>query len=390
MKTVAILGSTGSIGKNAIKVISSLNKRFKITALAAGRNIRVFAEQINRLRPKIAAIRDENKINALKKAVHTRTKLFAGQNGIEQIANCGADIIVMAIAGSNALLPTLKSLDKSKRLALANKECLVMAGNIIMQQAKKHEVEIIPIDSEQSAIFQCLKNEEKKSLEKIYLTCSGGPLKDMSQKQLEGVKPDFALQHPRWKMGKKISIDSATLMNKGLEVIETSYLFNLPVEKIEVVIHPEALVHSLVQFLDGTIIAQLSRADMQIPIQYALTYPERFPVPVGKLDFSQTKNLSFYLPDLSKFPCLRLALVAARERGLAGCVLNASDEECVAAFLKGKIRLTDIPWTIEKILAKLKNKFNPTLQEILQADQWARDQVRTILGTVPHNSLFCM
>jgi 1-deoxy-D-xylulose-5-phosphate reductoisomerase len=389
MKTVAILGSTGSIGRNTLKVISRLNRKFKVVALATGKNSQVLAKQINRLRPKLAAIMDESKVNALKKAIHTRTKLFAGQKAIEQVANCGADIIVMAIGGSTALLPTLKSLDKSRRLALANKECLVMAGNIIMQQARKHEVEIIPIDSEQSAIFQCLKDEGKNSLEKIYLTCSGGPLKDMSQEELEYVKPDFALRHPRWKMGKKISIDSATLMNKGLEVIEANYLFDLPVDKIKVVIHPEALVHSLVQFLDGTIIAQLSRADMRIPIQYALTYPERFPVSMSKLDFSQTRNLSFHLPDLSKFPCLRLALAAARERGLAGCVLNASDEECVAAFLEGKIRLTDIAWIIEKVLAKLKNKLNPTLQEILQADQWARDQVRTILGTVPHNSLFC-
>ena len=379
MKTIAILGSTGSIGKNTLRVIARLKDKFKIVALASGKNTRLLAEQINKFRPRLAAIMDETKFACLKKEVDVRIKLLAGQEGINEVANFGADIVVMAISGSAALLPTLKSLEKSKRLALANKECLVMAGDIIMRKAKAHRVELIPIDSEQSAIFQCLKDEPKKSLERIYLTGSGGPLKDIAKDELEFVEPDFALRHPRWNMGKKISIDSATLMNKGFEVIEAGYLFGISQDKIEVLIHPQALVHSLVQFVDGTILAQLGRTDMRIPIQYALTYPQRLPLRLSKLELSKVGKLTFNLPDLVKFPCLKLAFEAAREKGLSGCVLNAGDEECVLAYLEGKIKFNDIARIIAKVLAKLKNKDNPTLDEILETDRWAREQVRKYL-----------
>lgn len=376
MKTVAILGSTGSIGKNALRVISRLKNKFKVVALAAGTNTELFAEQINRFRPHLAAIMDESKFASLKKDVRVRTRLLSGREGVEEVADSGADIAVMAIAGGAALLPTLKSLEKPKRLALANKEGLVMAGHIIMRRADECGVEIIPIDSEHSAIFQCLKDEENLSLEKIYLTASGGPLKDMAKEALESVEPDFALRHPKWRMGKKISIDSATLMNKGLEVIEAGYLFNLAPEKIEVLIHPEAVVHSLVQFCDGTILAQLAVADMRLPIQYALTYPHRISRGFSRIDFAGIKKLSFQTPDLSKFPCLKLAMEVAKQKGLAGAALCASDEECVQAYLSGKIKFTDIARIIAKILAKLKNKPDPTLEEILQIDKWARDEVR--------------
>lgn len=376
MKTVAILGSTGSIGRNTLEVISRLGDEFKVIALATGGNALLLAEQINKFYPVLAAIMDESKFTSLKEEVRVNTELLAGQEGINQVADSGADIVLMAIGGSAALLPTLKSLGKSKRLALANKESLVMAGDIIIQNARKCKVEIIPIDSEHSAIFQCLKDEESISLEKIYLTGSGGPLKDVAKEELESVEPDFALCHPKWRMGKKISIDSATLMNKGLEVIEATYLFGLPAEKIKVLIHPEALVHSLVQFVDGTILAQLGVTDMRIPIQYALTYPKRMPTRLSRIDFSKVRNFSFYLPDLNRFPCLNLAIQVARQKGLAGAVLCASDEECVAAFLEGKIKITDIARIIEDILAKLKNKVSPQLDEILQADRWAREQVK--------------
>ncbi len=379
MKTVAILGSTGSIGKNALKVISQLGDNFKVVALAAGGNTHLFAEQINEFSPRVAAIMDETKFPSLKGEVSVRTKLLAGKWGIEQVADCGADIAVMAISGSAALLPTLKCLEKSKRLALANKECLVMAGDIIIEKARKYNVEIIPIDSEHSAIFQCLKDEENSSLEKIYLTGSGGPLKDIAKEALEFIEPGFALRHPRWKMGKKISIDSATLMNKGFELIEAHYLFGLSPDKIKVVIHPEAVVHSLVEFCDGTILAQLGVADMCIPIQYALTYPQRFPNRLSKLDFAQVGRLSFHFPDLAKFPCLDLAIQVARQRGLAQAVLCVSDEECVFAYLEGKIKITDIVRIITQVLAKLKNKADPALEEILQIEQWAREQVRRYL-----------
>ena len=246
MKTVAILGSTGSIGRNALEVVAQLPAKFKVVALAAGKNAPLFTEQINKFRPQLAAIMDKTKFSAVKKDV--QTKLLADQEGIEAVAACGADIIVMAIGGTAALLPTLKSLEKSKRLALANKECLVMAGDIIIQKAKKFAVEIIPIDSEHSAIFQCLKDEGKEKIERIYLTGSGGPLKDIVQEDLEFVQPDFALSHPRWKMGKKISIDSATLMNKGLEVIEANYLFDLSPDRIEVLIHPQSMIWFLCSY----------------------------------------------------------------------------------------------------------------------------------------------
>jgi len=379
-KTVAILGCTGSIGKNALKVVSQLRDRFKVIALAAGTNTALFARQINKFRPRLAAIMDESRFPSLKKSTNIRSKLLAGQEGIEQVAGCGADIVVMAIGGSAALLPVLRSLEKSSRLALANKECLVMAGDIIMRKSKRRGVEVIPIDSEHSAIFQCLKDEEKSGLEKIYLTGSGGPLKYVAKEDLEFISPDVALRHPRWKMGKKISIDSATLMNKGFEVIEANYLFGLSPDKIEVLIHPEAVVHSMVQFVDGTILAQLSEADMRIPIQYALTYPQRISARLSRLNFSQIKRLSFHLPDLAKFPCLKLGLAVAREKGLAGAVLCAADEECVGAFLAGKIRLNDIARIITGVLSKLKNKTDPALEEILQADRWAREQTIKLLN----------
>jgi 1-deoxy-D-xylulose-5-phosphate reductoisomerase len=372
MKTIAILGSTGSIGRNALKVISCFPDRFKVVALAAGANIKLLTEQINEFHPALAACRDRGEYSG---GVNGRTKLLFGQEAIEQVAGCGADIVVMAIGGSAALLPVLKCLEKSKRLALANKECLVMAGDIVMQRAKARGVEIIPIDSEHSAIFQCLKEEARGSLERIYLTGSGGPLWNTAKGDLEFVKPDFALQHPRWQMGKKISIDSATLINKGFEVIEANYLFGLAPDKIKVLIHPQAVVHSLVQFIDGSILAQLAAADMRIPIQYALTYPERMPAQFSRLDFSGMEQLSFHLPDSARFPCLDLAIAVAQQKGLAGAALNACNEECVSAFLSGRIRITDFARIIENVLSKLKNKPQPSLKEILDIDRWAREEI---------------
>ena len=245
-----------------------------------------------------------------------------------------------------------------------------------MRKAKEHGVEIIPIDSEHSAIFQCLTQENKKSLEKIYLTGSGGPLRKIAKEEFEFIEPDFALRHPRWQMGKKISIDSATLMNKGFEVIEAHYLFGLDPDSIEILIHPEAIVHSLVQFVDGTILAQLGIADMCLPIQYALTYPKRLRNKLPRLNFSEIKNLSFSLPDSNKFPCLGLAVQAARQKGLAPAALCAADEECVCAYLSGKIKITDFAWIIRDVLADLKDKASPSLEEILKVDEWARQKVK--------------
>lgn len=382
MKTVAILGSTGSIGRNTLKVVSRLKGKFKVVALAAGGNTPLFAAQLNEFRPQLAAMMNADNFIQLKKAVKVRTKLVFGEEGVGRVAACGADIVVMAIGGSAALLPTLVAMEKTKRLALANKESLVMAGDIVMQKARHHQVEIIPVDSEHSAIFQCLKDEPGSSLERIYLTGSGGPLKDIAKDELEFVPPHLALRHPKWQMGKKISIDSATLMNKGFEVIEAHYLFNLPPAKISVLIHPEAVVHSLVQFVDGVVLAQLGIQDMRIPIQYALTYPLRLAARIARLDFSKAARLSFQQPDLAKFPCLDIAMRVAKDKGLSGAVLNACDEECVGLYLKGKIKLTDFARLIEMVLAKLKNKAHPQLEEILQTDKWAREQVRIQLEKI--------
>ncbi|MFH1045823.1 MAG: 1-deoxy-D-xylulose-5-phosphate reductoisomerase [Candidatus Omnitrophota bacterium] len=376
MKTVAILGSTGSIGQNTLKVIAQLKGSFRVVALAAGSNASLFTRQINQFSPQIAAIMDSAAYAGIKRSLRVRTKLLAGKEAIEQVASLPVDILVMAISGSAALLPTLKALTAAKRVALANKECLVMAGDIIMAVARKYGAEIIPVDSEHSAIFQCLKNEPARALETIYLTGSGGPLKDVAKEDLEFITPDVALAHPRWKMGKKISVDSATLMNKGFEVIEAQYLFNLTSDRIKVVIHPEAIVHSMVQFKDGNILAQLGVTDMRIPIQYALTYPQRNPSSLTMLDFTKVKSLSFEEPNRAKFPCLGLALAAAKEKGLAQTVLCAADEECVWAFLEGGIKFNAIARIIAAVLSKLKNKRSPTLPEILQAEAWAREQVK--------------
>lgn len=377
MKTVAIFGSTGTVGRKALQVVSRFADKFKVVALTAGGNADLFAEQINYFCPQQAAINDESKAVALRSKINSATRLLAGGEGIEAAAECGADITVMAVAGSAALSPILKSLEKSKRLALANKECLVMAGDLLMRKARENGTEIIPVDSEHNAVFQCLKDEKYDKLDKIYLTGSGGPLKDKTLPEIEFVEPHTALRHPRWKMGKKITIDSATLMNKGFEIIEAGYLFAFPVENIEVLIHPEAVIHSLVQFVDGTILALLAEPDMRIPIQYALTYPERFYAPVNRLNFAHLNHLSFQPPDLLNFPCLGLAITVAKEKGLAGCVLNACDEECVQAYLDGKIKLTDIARIVENILAKLRNKKSPSLQEILDTDCWAREESRS-------------
>jgi len=376
MKTVAILGSTGSIGKNTLRVISQLEGRFKVVALATGTNTKIFAEQINKFRPRIAAIMDESKFASLKREVSVRTRLLAGEKAVEEVAGFGADIVVMAIGGTAALLPTLKALSNTKRLALANKESLVMAGDMIMQKAKRRGVEIIPIDSEHSAIFQCLAGQEQKSVAKIYLTGSGGPLKDIAKEKLEFVRPSFALRHPKWRMGKKISIDSATLMNKGLELIEAHYLFSLAPDKIEVLIHPEAIVHSLVEFVDGTILAQLGITDMRIPIQHALTFPRRLSADITGVNLTKEKKLTFRAPDVGKFPCLGLAQQVAKTKGLMPTVLCACDEECVLAYLRGAIKITDFARVIKKVLSKLKNKTNPSLKEILETDRWAREEVK--------------
>jgi len=374
MKRITILGSTGSIGKSTLGVIRNFPGKFKIAGLSTNSNIDLLHQQIKEFHPDFVCVNEESAALKLKPKLKSSLKLFVGGEGLEQIIqDKQADTIVMAISGSSALRPLLKAIDNgNKYIALANKEALVMAGDIIMDRAKKKKISIIPIDSEQSAIWQCLDGQDSLKVRNIYLTASGGPLGHKSKKCLEHISIDEVLRHPKWKMGKKISVDSATLMNKGLEVLETMFLFNIGLDKIKILIHPEAIIHSMVEFIDGVILAQLSIPDMRIPIQYALTYPQRFSNRLPGVDFLSLKRLNFQRPDFRRFPCLRLALRAAGERGTMPAVLNAVNEVSVEKFLNSKLDFSCIPKVIEKILNRHKNKVKPKLEDIIEADVWAR------------------
>ena len=291
-----------------------------------------------------------------------------------------AELVVVATAGSSSLFALVEAIKKKKTIALANKEPMVMAGEIITQLARKHKVSINPIDSEHSAIFQCLVCRDRQELKKIYLTASGGPFYRRSAKSFKNIKAKDALNHPRWKMGRKITIDSATMMNKGLEIIEARWLFNVPVENIEVIIHPQAIIHSMVEFIDGSIIAQMGITDMRLPILYAMTYPKRIDSRLGRVDFNAIKTLSFIKPDLKKFPCLKIALQAAKSGGIKPAVLNAANEELVEMFLKEKIGFMQIAQSLKKIINNCKNIQQPTLKQIISADLWARKEAKKIAG----------
>ncbi len=386
MKRIAILGSTGSVGVNVLKVISQFPERFDVVGLTANTNTTRLSAQIEKFRPLVVAIGEENTARGAwgeeaRRITRKRgVKLYRGLKGLIEVATAPqVDLVVVAISGSGGLIPTLEAIKAGKKIALANKESLVMAGKLIMDLARQNSLEIIPLDSEHSAVFQCLDGRDKSELNKIYLTASGGPFKDASKAKLGSVSPKEAIKHPRWKMGKKISVDSATLMNKGLEVIEASMLFDIAVDRVEVLIHPEAIIHSLVEFVDGTILAQLGTPDMRLPIQYALTYPERVKSKVTRVDLSQIKKLTFSPPDFNRFPCLGIAYQAAREGGSFPCALNAVNEECVAAFLKGRIKLSAFPEILDKVLNKHNKVAQPTLNEILETDSWARRETGKLL-----------
>lgn len=379
MKNIAVLGSTGSIGQNTLDIVSEFSDRLKVVGLSAYNNIGLLRSQIKDFSPEYVAIR-EDKISALRKDINSRIKICDTNSGLKNmIASKDIDLVVVAISGSSALESVLEAIRQRKTVALANKEALVMAGSIIMREAKKYNVQIIPIDSEQSAIFQCLEDRNKKELKKIYLTASGGPLIDAPVNRLKNISVREVLKHPRWKMGKKVTVDSATLMNKGLELIEAMWLFDVDVEKIEILIHREAVVHSMVEFIDGSIIAQLGVTDMRLPIQYALTYPARWRGILKSLDF-KSLNLAFEKPNFDKFPCLRLAYKAAKLRGAAPCVLNAANEIAVDAFLEEKIGYLDIYRIIKSVLFKHKVLKNPGLNEIISVDEWARVQAKKLIN----------
>ncbi len=382
-KNIAILGSTGSIGLSTLKVVRKLKPSFRITGLTANRNIRELAKQIKAFHPKLAAVMDESLVSPLKSLTSgIPTRILGGEEGLVAVAaESGADMVLSAIVGAAGLRPTLTAIQRGKDIALANKETMVMAGEVVTKAALKSGSKILPVDSEHCAIFQCLAGCHKPETEihRIILTASGGPFRLLHQKHFHKITLKEALNHPTWRMGPKITIDSATLMNKGLEVIEAHYLFNTTFQKIEIVIHPESIVHSMVEFIDGSVLAQLGTTDMQIPIQFALTYPERKKTPVERLDLSKAGKLHFEKPDRKKFPCVDLAYEAGKKGGTFPAVLNAANEVAVGRFLREEISFSDIPRIIEKTLAKYRSLTNGTLDGILMADRWARSQAAKIL-----------
>src|SRR3989338_150180 len=372
MEKIAVLGSTGSIGTSGLDVISKFPGRFKVCCLSTYSNIELLLEQVKRFKPDAVCIADRKKVREFKER-HSKVKIYEGEDGLcSMLEDVNINIALVGMVGECGILPILKVLDKVKKIALANKEALVMAGDIIMNKARKNKVTVVPVDSEHSAIFQCIGKNNRKDLKKIFLTGSGGPLLKVKQSGFKDITVKQAINHPRWKMGKKISVDSATMMNKGLEVIEANWLFDIDIDNIEILIHPEAVVHSMVELRDGSIFAQLGACDMRVPIQYALTYPDRFDSGIKGPDFSKIKTLNFYRPDFEKFPCMGLAYEAGKKAGTYPCVLNASNETAVREFIKGTIRFTDIPRIIEKVMDSHRGVKNPNLDDILDADKQAR------------------
>ncbi len=385
MKNITVLGSTGSIGVNALDVVAKNPDRFRIVALAAGKNIQLLQKQIERFRPKIVAVSDAQCACELRNRIPKKSKvrIVAGTEGLDEVASWEtADIVISAISGAAGLIPTLTAIDAGKDVALANKETMVMAGDIVTKKARKKGVKILPVDSEHSAIFQCLHGQKLENINKIVLTASGGPFFNYKTSELKKVTLRQALLHPKWKMGKKITVDSASMMNKGLEVIEARWLFNLDISKIEVLIHPQSIVHSMVEFVDGSLLAQMGIPDMRTPIAYALTYPERINNDLPLLDLIKIRSLEFYKPDIKKFPCLRLAYEAGLCGGTMPTVLNAANEVAVDAFLKEIIKFVDFPGIIDKVLDIHNSIKNPSLEDILRADAWARARTKELIERI--------
>ena len=378
VKCVSILGSTGSIGRQSLDVIENL-KEIQVAALTAGTNVERMAQQCRRFRPQLAVMATEQAAMELKEALAgEQTRIAWGEAGLIEAATVPeADCVITAVVGMVGLKPTLAAIRAKKRIGLANKETLVCAGELVMAEAEKCGAEIVPVDSEHSAIFQCLMGcADRREVKKILLTCSGGPFFDMDAADLKYVTKADALRHPNWKMGPKITVDCATLMNKGLEVIEAMRLYRIPLEQVEVLVHRQSIVHSLVEFTDGAVMAQLGAPDMRLPIQLALTYPQRMESPAPKLDLTQCAALTFCHPDLEKFPCLALAMQCAKRGGTACPAMNGANEEAVALFLADKIGFYDIYRLVSQAVEQVPFIQNPTLEEILEADHLARQAVR--------------
>ncbi len=380
-KRIAILGSTGSIGTQALDVISNNPDRFEIEVLTAGRNAGLLIEQVLRFKPRHVVITDRQKYDKVKNALTSLpAKVYTGEDSLNSVVNIeSVDMVLTAIVGFAGLFPTISAIKAGKDIALANKETLVVAGELVTKLAHENKVAIYPVDSEHSAIFQCLAGEDNNTIEKIYLTASGGPFRGMSYDQLKNVTREQALSHPNWEMGNKITIDSATLMNKGLEVIEAKWLFNIEPEKIEVVVHPQSIIHSIVQFKDGSMKAQMGLPDMRLPIQYALSYPERIKSDFPRFSFSHYPELTFEKPDLKVFRNIKLAFDALEKGGNIPCILNAANETVVEAFLNEEITFLDIPEIIEATMNKASYMRNPAIEDYHESDKEARSIARQLI-----------
>lgn len=385
MKRVAILGSTGSIGVSTLQVMERLKEEFRVFALTGGKNVHRLVSQALKYRPKILAVGEPSLLRELRKELPRETRLVSGVEGMVEISgHPDVDIVVNGLVGSVGLYPTLEAIQKRKRVALANKETIVAFGEIVMKEIERSGAELIPVDSEPSAIFQCLNcrgvlQYAPTEVKRILLTASGGPF--LKRKSFKNITVEEALHHPTWMMGRKITIDSATLMNKGFEVIEAHWLFNLSPTQIDILIHPHSIVHSLVEFQDGSLLAQMGVPDMRLPIQYALTYPRRLPSPVKTLDLALVNELKFYSPEKRKFPCIQLAYQAIEKGGTYPSVLSAADEVVVESFLKQRIHFLQIPEILGQVLKRHRppETAHPTLKEILKADEWAREEARKMI-----------
>ena len=379
MKNISILGSTGSIGKQTLEVVRQNRDKFNVVAISANSSVELLLEQIIEFDPKYVAVYDVGSYLRLKNMIPSEVKVevLCGMEGLKTIASLDEiDVLLTAIVGMIGLLPTLEAIRKGKDIALANKETLVCGGSLVMEEAKKHNVKILPVDSEHSAIFQCLNGENYKEIEKIILTASGGPFRGKKKEELIHMTKNQALKHPNWSMGRKISIDSSTLMNKGLEVIEAKWLFGVEHDQIDVLVHPQSIIHSMVQFDDSSVIAQLGCPDMRLPIQYALTYPNRNKNDFERLDLAKLATLTFENPDLETFPCLKLAYDTLKMGGTYSAVLNSANEVLVNEFLNDKIGFYDIPYYIEDILEKHESISNPSIEDILEVDRWSREYIQ--------------
>jgi len=381
MKNIAVLGSTGSIGKNTLEVVRNLNRNgypVSVKYISANSNVELLCEQIEEFRPKAAVVFSDSGYKELSsRSLKHKCEILHGQAGINEIAvRDDFELVVNALVGFSGLIPTVEAIKNGKQIALANKESLVVAGELIYSMLDKSSSTLLPIDSEHSAILQCLQGEPLKEVTKLILTASGGPFREFSKSELDNVTVEQALNHPNWKMGNKITIDSATLMNKGFEIIEAKWLFNIEAESIEVLIHPQSVIHSMVEFSDSSVKAQLGVPDMKVPIQYALTYPGRVSSDFPKLEFKHLKDRTFEQPDFDKFECLKITYDVIKSGGSYPIVLNGANEAAVELFLNRKIRFTDIPALIKGALDKHENNTKPTLENIVEIDSWSKDFVR--------------